>query len=263
MMELGLQNKSVIVLASSKGLGKAIATEFAREGANVMITSRDQDLLEQTAEQIQKVTGAQVNTQVCDIKNYEQIKELVQRTVELYGTVDVLVNNSGGPKGGNFEDLLDEHWMEAFELTLLSYIRTIREVLPHMRKQGRGHIVNVTSTSIKEPIDGLLLSNTFRTGVRGLAKSLSREFAKDNILINTVGPGKFATDRVKEIDEQQANRENITVEQLNSLSESTIPLGRYGEPVEFAKTVVFLASKANSYLTGQSILVDGGSTKSI
>lgn len=262
-MELGLKNKAVIVLASSKGLGKAIAMEFAKEGAKIMITSREQQLLEQTAELIRKETGAQVHAQACDIKNYDELKRLVQKTVDLYGTVDVLVNNSGGPKGGNFDDLNDEDWMEAFELTLLSYIRAIREVVPYMRKQNSGHIVNVTSTSIKEPIHGLLLSNTFRTGVRGLAKSLSREFAKDNILINTVGPGKFATDRVLEIDEQQAARESITVDQLKSSSERSIPLGRYGEPVEFAKTVVFLASGANTYITGQSILVDGGSTKSI
>lgn len=262
-MNLGLGNKSVLVLASSKGLGKAIALEFAKEGANVMLTSRNEALLKEAAEEISKKSGIQVNYHVCDIRKNEQLQELVQKTVDLYGTVDVLVNNSGGPMGGNFDNLNDEDWINAFQLTLLSYIRAIREVLPYMRKQKRGHIVNVASTSFKQPIDGLLLSNTFRTGIVGMAKSLSQEFAPDNILINTVGPGKFATDRVLEIDSQQAERVNINVEEFTKKSEKAIPIGRYGEPSEFAKTVVFLASEANTYITGQAILVDGGSTKAM
>lgn len=262
-MDLGLKNKSVLVLASSKGLGKAIAAEFAREGANVMITSRNEEVLEKTATEIKKETGAEVYAQVCDIRNSNQIKELVQKTVDLFGTIDILVNNSGGPRGGNFDDLDDEAWMEAFELTLLSYIRTIREVLPYMRNQQKGRIVNVASISIKQPLEGLLLSNTFRTGVNGMAKSLSQEFAKDNILINTVGPGKFATDRVIDIDQQQAKRKGVDYDQFKNKSEAAIPLGRYGEPNEFAKTVVFLASEANTYITGQSILIDGGLTKAL
>jgi 3-oxoacyl-[acyl-carrier protein] reductase len=262
-MDLGLKNKSVLVLASSKGLGKAIAAEFAREGANVMITSRNKEQLDITAGEIRKETGVQVQAQVCDIKNVDQIKELVQKTVDIHGTVDILVNNSGGPRGGNFDDLDDEAWIEAFELTLLSYIRTIREVIPYMRKQQKGRIVNVASISIKQPLDGLLLSNTLRSGVNGLAKSLSQEFAKDNILINTVGPGKFATDRVIEIDKQQAARDKINYDDYKASSAAAIPLGRYGAPNEFAKTVVFLSSDANTYITGQSILVDGGLTKAL
>lgn len=262
-MELGLTNKSVIVLASSKGLGKAIATQFAKEGARLMITSRNKVTLEQTAEEIKRETGAQVNTYVCDITDYDQIKGLVQKTVDLYGTVDVLVNNSGGPQGGNFDDLDDQKWIDAFQLTLLSYIRTIREVLPYMRNNKKGHIVNVASTSIKQPIDGLLLSNTFRTGITGLAKSLSQEFAEDNILINTVGPGKFSTDRVIEIDKLSAVRAGLSNEEFRTKSEKAIPIGRYGDPAEFAKTVVFLASEANTYITGQAILIDGGLTKAL
>lgn len=262
-MELGLKDKSVLVLASSKGLGKAIALEFAKEGANVMITSRNEGMLQEAAAEIRKETGAKVNYFVCDIRNVNDIKELVLKTVDVYGTVDVLVNNSGGPMGGNFDDLNDEDWMNAFQLTLLSYIRAIREVRPFMRKQGRGHIVNVASTSFKQPISGLLLSNTFRTGIVGLVKSLSQEFAPDNILINTVGPGKFSTDRVLEIDSQHAKRENRTLEEYTKESEKAIPIGRYGAPGEFAKTVVFLASEANTYITGQAILVDGGATKAI
>lgn len=262
-MELGLKDKAVLVLASSKGLGKAIAKEFAREGAKVMITSRNEELLQRAMEEIRQETGTLVQAQVCDIKKANQIKELVQKTVAVFGTVDVLVNNSGGPSGGNFDDLDDEKWMDAFELTLLSYIRTIREVLPYMRKQKRGHIVNVASTSFKQPIEGLLLSNTFRTGITGLAKSLSQEFAQDNILINTVGPGRFATDRVIEIDQLQAESKGKDYEEYRKASERAIPIGRYGDPIEFANTVLFLSSMANTYITGQAILVDGGATKAL
>lgn len=262
-MELKLKNKSVIVFASSKGLGKAIAKEFAHEGANVMITSRNEDVLMAAAEEIRLETGAKVSAEVCDIRDSKQVKAIIEKTAKLYGTIDVLINNSGGPRGGNFDDLEDEDWLSAFELTLLSYIRTIREVLPYMRKQGEGRIVNVASTSFKQPIDGLLLSNTFRTGVVGLAKSLSQEFAKDQILINTVGPGKFSTDRVIEIDRQHAAKANVSDEEFKKASEQGIPIGRYGDPAEFAKTVVFLGSGANTYITGQAILVDGGATKAL
>ncbi|MGG0718514.1 SDR family oxidoreductase [Robertmurraya massiliosenegalensis] len=261
-MDLGLNGKSVLVLASSKGLGKAIAQEFVREGARVMITSRDEKVL-QTAVEEMKETGGEVHAQVCDITKFADIKSLVEKTVTLFGTIDILVNNCGGPRGGNFDDLDDQAWQEAFELTLLSYIRSIREVLPIMRKNGQGRIVNVASISIKQPLDGLLLSNTLRAGVNGLAKSLSQEFAKDHILINTVGPGKFATDRVIEIDQQQADKKNSSLEELQKSSQGAIPLGRYGNPNEFAKTVVFLASSANTYITGQAILVDGGLTKAL
>mgnify|MGYP005829601137 CR=1 FL=1 len=262
LMDLGLKNKSVLVLASSKGLGKAIATQFAQEGAQVMITSRDKEKLDKTVDVIRKETGGTVNSYVCDIRSNQQINDLVQHTTSLYGTVDVLVNNSGGPAGGNFDTLDDQKWVEAFELTLLSYIRTIREVLPYMRKQNKGWIINVASTSIKQPIDGLLLSNTFRTGISGLSKSLSQELAQNQILINTVGPGRFATDRVIEIDHQRAERQNLSYEEFLVSAKKAIPIGRYGEPHEFAKTVVFLASEANTYITGQAIVVDGGLTKS-
>lgn len=261
-MDLGLKGKSVLVLASSKGLGKAIAQEFVREGARVMITSRDALALQTVAREMREVSG-EVQAQPCDITKLTDIKELVEKTVSAFGTIDILVNNCGGPRAGNFDDLDDQAWQEAFELTLLSYIRSIREVLPYMRKNGGGKIVNIASISIKQPLDRLLLSNTLRAGVNGLAKSLSQELAKDNILINTVGPGKFATDRVIEIDQQQAERKKMTIEDLQNAAQAAIPLGRYGDPQEFAKTVVFLASDANTYITGQALIVDGGLTKAL
>ncbi|MFS0574461.1 SDR family oxidoreductase [Sporosarcina sp. 179-K 3D1 HS] len=262
-MELGLQGKSVLVLASSKGLGKATALQFAQEGANVMITSRSEEGLKQAAEEIREATGSEVATFACDLTRPNDIKALIAEIVSRFGTVDVLVNNTGGPPGGTFDDFDDEEWQHAFELTLLSYVRTIREVLPLMRKQQSGKIINITSTSIKQPIDNLILSNTFRNGVNGLAKTLATELAKDNILINTVGPGRFDTDRVQEIDEATSVKLGNTVAEIREKASKAIPLGRYGNPGELAKLVVFLASDANTYLTGQSILIDGGQTKGL
>lgn len=263
-MDLKLQGKSVIVTASSKGLGKATALQFANEGAHVLISSRSEEELIKAVKEIKEASGNEnVDYFVCDITEGLSIKDLIQKAVEWNGTVDVLVNNAGGPPTGSFDSFNDEDWQTAFELNLLSFIRLIREVLPHMRKQNRGHIVNFASSSIKQPLDNLILSNTFRTGIVGLAKSLSQELAKDNILINTVGPGRIATDRIAELDQIRADKLGMSVEEVKEASESSIPLGRYGEPQEFANTVVFLCSAANSYITGQALLVDGGLVKAL
>ncbi|WP_100373019.1 SDR family oxidoreductase [Bacillus sp. FJAT-45037] len=261
-MELGLKDKSVIVLASSKGLGKASALEFAKEGANVMLASRNLEELTVAASEVEKETGIKLNVQVCDVTKPEDIKNLVKTTADLYGTVDVLVNNAGGPPAGGFDAFEDDQWQYAFELNLLSFIRAIREVLPYMRKQGGGRIVNIASSSIKEPVDGLILSNTFRTGIVGLSKSLAKELGSDQILINTVGPGRIGTDRVAELDQIRADKLNLSYEEGKKQMEQAIPIGRYGTPAEFAKMIVFLGSFANTYVTGQSLVVDGGATKS-
>lgn len=261
-MELGLKGKSVIVLAASKGLGKASALEFAKEGANVVLASRHLEELLVASSEIEKASGRKPHVQVCDVTKPEDIKNLVKVTVELNGTVDVLVNNAGGPPAGGFDVFDDEKWQYAFELNLLSFVRAIREVLPHMRKQGGGRIVNIASSSIKEPVEGLILSNTFRTGIVGLSKSLSKELGPNQILINTVGPGRIATDRVAELDQIRAEKLNLSYEEGRKQMEEAIPMGRYGTPEEFAKTIVFLGSFANTYVTGQAIVVDGGATKS-
>jgi 3-oxoacyl-[acyl-carrier protein] reductase len=262
-MELGLQRKNVLVLASSKGLGKACALQFAREGANVMLTSRDEEQLSQTAEEIKSETGAAVHYKKCDITQRNEIDELVAETVEKFGSIDVLVNNAGGPPAGNFNDFEDEHWQGAFELTLLSLVRTVRAVTPNMQKNGGGRIVNIASSSFKQPIDGLILSNTFRTAINGLSKSLSQELGKDGILINTIGPGRIGTDRVGELDQMAAEKKGVSKEEVKTAVESGIPLGRYGTPEEFANMVVFLCSGANTYITGQSLLIDGGMVKAL
>lgn len=263
-MDFGLKGKSVIVTAGSKGLGKASAKQFAFEGAHVLIASRSKSDLEKAKKEIREETGnPNVKYAVCDMTKGQDIQDLMTQAVEWNGTVDVLINNTGGPPSGGFDSFGDEDWQNAFELNLLSFVRTIRAVLPHMRKNGNGYIVNIASSSIKQSIDHLILSNTFRAGIVGLAKSLSQELASDNILINTVGPGRIATDRVAGLDQNRADKLGVSPHQLRDQNEKAIPLGRYGSPEEFAKTVVYLCSEANSYMTGQALVIDGGMVKAL
>ena len=261
-MNLGLKGKRVIVMASSKGLGKATATQFAKEGASVFISSRSEEELQVTVAEIRKVSeNEQVFYQVCDVTKEEDIQSLFNTATKQLGGVDILVNNAGGPTAGGFDQVSDSDWINSFEKNLLSYIRTIRLALPHMREQNFGRIVNISSSSTKEVIDGLILSNTFRLGMVGLSKTLARENAKYNIMINTVGPGRIQTDRVTELDEIAANTKQVSLEEIRQGNREAIPIGRYGEPEEFAKVITFLCSEANSYMTGQSLVVDGGSLK--
>lgn len=263
-MDLHLKGKSVIVTAASKGLGKATALQFAKEGASVIIASRNKNELKIVVEEIKKEShNENVNYAVCDITKMNDISELIKTAVERFGGIDILINNSGGPPAGGFEKFTDEDWQKAYELNLLSYVRLIREVIPYMREVGAGRIINIASSSIKQTLDDLILSNTFRAGVLGLAKGLSQELAKDNILINTVGPGRIATDRVVELDELRAEKMEVAYESLLKETEKSIPMGRYGNSEEFAKVVVFLSSGANTYVTGQSLIVDGGLVKAL
>ena len=261
-MNFGLQNKNALVIASSQGLGKAIATELVREGANVMLSGRSEEKLAVVKEELKSIGTGKVSYCVADITKPSDIKNLVNTTIREFGGIELLVNNAGGPKAGTFNDMSDEDWQDAFELNLLSYIRIIREVLPSLKEKG-GKIVNIASSSTKEPIPGLILSNTFRTGIVGLAKTLSTEFAAEQILVNTVSPGRIATERVVQIDKINAKKQGVSEAEIRELAEGRIPLGRYGKPEEFAKFVTFLLSDANTYITGQSFLVDGGMVKSI
>lgn len=261
-MDLELTNKVALVVASSKGLGKAIAKELAKEGANVMLTSRTEETLQQAKEDIQTEALGKVAYFPADITNAADIKALVQETKTQFGKIDILINNAGGPPSGNFTDFEDEDWVNAFQLNLLSYIRLIREVLPDLKENG-GKILNVASSSIKAVIPDLILSNTFRNGINGLSKSLAVELAPDNIMVNTIGPGRIATDRIQSMDQSRADAKGISIEEVTAQSEKEIPIGRYGKPEEFAKAAVFLVSGANTYMTGQSILVDGGLVKAL
>lgn len=260
-MELGLKGKAVIVMASSAGLGKAAALEFCAEGANVMLFSPFEEELKEAQKEIKEATGNEPAYTVGDSRKEDDIKAVVNNTVAKYGTVHVLVNNAGGPPAGSFDNFDDAAWQNAYELTLLSYIRAIREVLPYMRQNGGGKILNYTSSSVKAVLDNLILSNVFRMGVMGLSKTLSQELGKDNILVNVIGPGRIGTARIDYLDKVRADKAGLTVEQVVANTCKTIPLGRYGLPEEYARLTVFLCSEANTFITGQTVLVDGGMVK--
>ena len=247
-MDLGLSGKVALVTAASKGLGRAVATEFAREGARVVISSRDGEALARTAAEIEQETGAEVDYRAADLTSAEEIRALVSHVAGRFGGVDVLVNNTGGPPAGTFEDLDDGAWQAAFEQILLSLIRCVRGALPHMREEPSwGRIVNVASSSVKQPIENLTLSNTFRAGLLGLAKSLASELAPEGILVNTLGPGRIPTARSRSMDLSQAEARGLPVEEeVRGALEAQIPLGRYGTPEEFARVAAFLASPANA-----------------
>lgn len=262
-MDLHLQGKVALVVASSQGLGKGIATELVKEGVNVMLVSRNAAKLEVVHNELQLLNGGKVAYHQADITNLKDIQSMIRATSELFGTIDIVVNNAGGPPAGTLEHLSDDDWQKAFELNLLSYVRVIREVLPEFKRNGGGKIINLASSSIKQPIPGLLLSNTFRTGIVGLTKTLAEELAPLNVSVNTVAPGKIATERTVVVDQMKATKLGVTRQFIEEETIKSIPLKRYGTPEEFGKVVTFLVSDANSYMTGSSFLVDGGMIKSI
>lgn len=261
-MEIDLKDKVALVIASSQGLGYAVAKRLAEANADVIITSRNEAKLQQVANELSTLGSGKIIYQKADITNQEQISLLFKVITNEFGKLDILVNNAGGPPAGTFENFEDSDWQQAFELNLLSYVRIIRHALPLLRKHG-GKIINLASTSVKEPITGLILSNTFRAGVAGLSKSLAGELAPHNILVNTVAPGRIATDRITYLDNNAADKLGITREQLEEKIKESIPLKRYGNPDEFANVVAFLASNANTYMTGSTFYVDGGMVKSL
>ncbi|GAE31675.1 SDR family oxidoreductase [Halalkalibacter hemicellulosilyticus] len=261
-MELSFIGKVAIVAASSQGLGKAIAEQLVQKGANVMICGRVLKKLQKVKEEIDFKVNGKLDYIQCDLTNPNDIKKLVDTTRQTFGSIDIIVNNSGGPKAGTFDQITDEDWEHSFQLNLMSYVRLIRAALPDLKQSG-GRIVNIASASVKQPIPGLLLSNTFRTGIVGLAKTLAEELGPYNILINTVAPGKIATDRVAELDQYTAETKQKTKEEVEQASIDAIPLNRYGTPEEFAKVVAFLVSEENTYMTGSTFLIDGGMVKSI
>ncbi|QXE03277.1 SDR family oxidoreductase [Terribacillus sp. DMT04] len=263
-MDLGMKGKTALVVAASKGLGKATALQLAEEGAIVHILSRDEQTLKLAQEETIKASGnSLVFYSVCDVTDAQAIMRAVEAAKQHTGSIDILVNNAGGPPAGKLADFEDQDWQQAFELNLLSFVRFIRAVVPVMKKNGGGHILNIASSSIKQSIDNLLLSNTFRAGIVGLAKSLSQELAPDHILINTLGPGKIHTDRVDQLDQKSADQLGKRLAEIQQESQAAIPIGRYGKPEEFAKMAAFLVSSANTYVTGQAFVVDGGMVKAI
>ena len=263
-MDLGLKGKVALVLAASKGLGRASAAALAAEGARVTIGARNRQELAKTAQEIEQDSGSQVLAVPTDVTRAEDVAAIVAATVNTFGRIDILVNNAGGPPFGPFEAFNDVQWQAAFELNLLSAVRLIRQVLPHMRQERGGRIINIVSTSVKQPIDGLILSNTIRLGVVGLAKTLSIELGPDNITVNNVCPGRILTDRLRQGANVQAKiAQGISeAEALSDLAKD-IPLGRLGKPEEVESLVAFLASQQAAYITGTTIQVDGGLVRAV
>lgn len=261
-MDLRLKGKKAVVTASSKGLGRAVAEQLAAEGASLLLCSRDEQAVCEVAAQLGQKYGVEAAGMGVDLSSPEQISWLVQQAQDRFGQVDALVCNAGGPPSGSFLSLDEEAWLYAIQLNLMSVVRLMKGFHPLMKEQG-GRIVTIASSSVKIPIPGLVLSNTLRTGIIGLMKTLSIEWGPDGILLNTVCPGRIMTDRLIELDTVNASRQGKAVEEIQESMTKDIPLGRYGEPEELASMAAYLLSPRNSYMTGSVFYVDGGMVKAI
>ena len=256
-MELGLKGKRAIVMAASRGLGYASALGLAREGCRLVVCSRDQARIDAAAAAIRKETGADVKALEADVSSASEAKRLVDAAVSAYGGLEIVVHNAGGPPAGETLQMSEDQWQKAFEQNMLSFTRIVAAAAPEMQKAGYGRIITIASSSIKQPIPNLALSNALRAGVWGIAKTLSRELAPQGILVNVIAPGRIDTERIAELDQANAQKNGRSVEEVRKASIGGIPLGRLGRPEELANLVVFLASEAGSYITGQAVSVDG------
>jgi 3-oxoacyl-[acyl-carrier protein] reductase len=257
-MDLNLKGKIAIVLASSKGLGKAIAITLASEGATVVIASRNAEELNATASEIKQQTGAEVMVVPTDVAKVDDTEKLINQVSGKFGRIDILVNNAGGPPFDLFEKFNDEQWQQAFELNLLSFARLSRLVLPYMQAAGSGSIINIISGSVKSVLANSVLSTSMRMGVVGMAKMMADEFGPYNITVNNVAPGLILTDRIK-----HTLPPNQDPDEAMKQRAANIPLRRIGDPKELAALVAFLASDQASYISGTTIPVDGGASRSI
>jgi len=253
-MNLDLDKRVALVAASTSGLGLACALGLAAEGVSVVVCSRDEQRSKATAADIARQTHARVAGFACDVSKPGEPERLVARCLETFGRLDILVTNAGGPPAGSFTDEDDAAWESAFALGFMSVVRFVRAALPSLVASGRGRIVNIASTSVKEPIDGLVLSNGIRPGVIGLARTLARELASSGVTVNNVCPGKIRTPRQRAL---------YNTDEALSEAARQIPMGRMGEPSDLSPLVVFLASACAGYITGQTICVDGGLTRSL
>jgi len=262
-MEMGLKNRVAIVAASSQGIGQATAAAFAAEGCRVAMCARNAQTLQASADQIRRQHNAEVLAEAVDVTDAAAVHRFIAAVVAKFGSADICVANAGGPPAKNFLSTSIDEWRKAVDLNLLSTIHFAREVIPHMQRQQWGRIVTITSISVKQPVADLVLSNSVRAGVVGLVKSLANEFGKDGILVNNVAPGYTATDRLKELARARSAAQGKTEKQISEGWAADAPLKRLGEPREVADTIVWLASERASYITGQTVLVDGGVYKGL
>jgi 3-oxoacyl-[acyl-carrier protein] reductase len=262
-MDLGLKGKAAVVAGASKGMGRAVAHGLAAEGARVALLARDAAALERAASEIARATGSETLAIPTDVTRREQVERAIGQAASRFGRLDILVTNAGGPPAGTFETATDEAWQAAFELNHLSTVRMIRSALPHLRKAGAGRIVNIQSTSIKQPIEGLMLSNGIRPGVQGMARTLAEEVARSAITVNTLLPGRIKTDRFYSVVDSRAKQTGAPRDEVLRSIESQIPVGYAGDPEDVAHVVVFLCSERARYVTGQAIAVDGGATRGL
>jgi 3-oxoacyl-[acyl-carrier protein] reductase len=262
-VELGLRGKNAIVTGSSRGIGEAIARGLATEGVNLTVCSRNLEELRATAEEIENLSGSEVLPVRVDLARGSEIAMMVERTVEAFGGVDILVNNTGGPPPMRFVDTTERDWLDAVGSLLTSVVNCCRAAVPYMVQARWGRIVNMTSFAAKEPADQLVLSNTLRAGLLGLTKTLANEYAGSGVLVNAVCPGWTRTRRVEELVASTAARTGKAFDEVIDEVARTIPVGHLAEPEEIAHLVVFLASSRASYVTGATIQVDGGYVKSL
>ncbi|HKF20235.1 MAG TPA: SDR family oxidoreductase [Candidatus Angelobacter sp.] len=257
-MDLGLKGRGVIVAASSQGIGLATAQAFAREDAQVAMCARTEKTLRDAASRLRQETRAEIYDEPLDVTDASQVQRFVEQAAKRFGRIDVCVTNAGGPPAKNFLSTTLDEWRRAVDMNLLSTVHLARAVIPHMQKHRWGRIITITSVSVKQPVPDLVLSNSVRAAVVGLVKSLSNEFGKDGILVNNVAPGYTATERLQELAGVRALAAGTSQEKIYESWAADTPVRRLGKPDEIADMILWLASERASYVTGQTILADGG-----
>jgi len=262
-MDLGIRDRVAIVAASSRGLGQAVARGLAKEGAKLALCARGSAALDAAAGEIRRETGAEVMTHALDVTDYDEVCRFVAAVVERFGRLDICVANAGGPPAKSFAETTIEDWRAAADLNLMSTVYFAKEALPVMQKHQWGRFISITSVAVKQPVDGLVLSNAVRSGVSGLIKTLANEYGRYGVLVNNVCPGYTATARLVELSRTLAAREAVDPAEIEARWASQTALGRVGQPGEFADLVVYLASERATYITGACIAVDGGLIKGV